>query len=239
MNIQVIPAIDIINGQCVRLTKGDYSQKTVYDQDPLMLAQQFESLGFNRLHLVDLDGAKQKKVVNWETLEKICSNTSLLVDFGGGIQSELELEKAFDLGAYMVTCGSIAVKKPDEFKSWIDRFDPSQFILAADVMNGFVSVSGWLEQTQLSINDFLAEYLALGIRQVLCTDISKDGMLQGTSVALYEAIQQEFPEMNLIASGGVRGWEDVKILDDMGTFGVVVGKAIYEGKIDLTQWKNL
>ncbi len=229
--IQVIPAIDIMDGKCVRLKQGDFNTKTTYRDKPVEVAQEFEALGAKRLHLVDLDGAKAKKVVNYKTLESICENTQLTIDFGGGIQSQDDLDRVFDHGAEMVTCGSIAVKQKALFEQWVNTYGAEKFILAADVKNKMIAVHGWQETSELSIFEFLKQYTAIGINQVLCTDISKDGMLSGSAVDLYEEIMQQFPQLNLIASGGISNAQDIKDLDNAHIFGVVVGKAIYEGKI--------
>ncbi|OHX66143.1 1-(5-phosphoribosyl)-5-[(5-phosphoribosylamino)methylideneamino]imidazole-4-carboxamide isomerase [Flammeovirga pacifica] len=233
--LEIIPAIDLIDGQLVRLSQGDYAQKTVYAKDPLDIAKQFEDAGITRLHLVDLDGAKVKKVVNYPVLERIVSNTNLIVDFGGGIQSDEDLQKVFDHGAAMVTCGSIAVKSQDKFVSWIEKFGAERMILAADAKDKKIAVSGWQEDSQLPLFDFLKNYTDKGITKVLCTDISKDGMMQGPNTALYQEIIQEFPEMELIASGGVSKFDDLVKLDQEGIPAVVVGKAIYEGTISIEQ----
>ena len=237
--IQVIPAIDIMDGKCVRLKQGDFNTKTTYRDNPLEVAQEFEALGAKRLHLVDLDGAKAKRVINYKTLESICANTDLVVDFGGGIQQTEDLEKVFGAGAKMVTCGSIAVKQKKIFEGWVSKYGAEKFILAADVKNKMIAVHGWQETSELSIFDFIEQYTSIGIKQVLCTDISKDGMLSGSAVDLYTEIMGQFPQLNLIASGGISNAQDIKDLDDAHIFGVVVGKAIYEGKISPEELSNL
>ncbi|MBB6459004.1 1-(5-phosphoribosyl)-5-[(5-phosphoribosylamino)methylideneamino]imidazole-4-carboxamide isomerase [Flammeovirga kamogawensis] len=231
--IDIIPAIDLIDGKLVRLSQGDYAQKTVYAEDPLEVAKSFEDAGIKRLHLVDLDGAKVKHVVNYGVLDRIVSNTSLIVDFGGGIQSDEDLEKVFDHGAAMVTCGSIAVKEPEKFTSWIEKFGSDRMILAADAKDKMIAVSGWQEDSKLPLFDYLKDYTAKGITKVLCTDISKDGMMQGPNTALYKEVMAEFPNIELIASGGVSKFDDLIALEEAYIPSVVVGKAIYENTISI------
>ena len=231
--MKIIPAIDIIDGKCVRLTKGDYNQMTVYNEDPLEVAQQFEDHGLDRLHLVDLDGAKAKNIVNYRVLEKLASRTSLFIDFGGGIQSDEDIRIAFESGAKQITGGSIAVKNPLLFETWILKYGADKIILGADVKDKKIAVSGWLESSQLEITDFLSKYLEKEIKYVISTDVSKDGVLEGPSFKLYEELQEKFPELNIIASGGVSGMDDVYALAEKKLFGVIIGKAIYEGRIDL------
>ncbi|MCU0436300.1 MAG: 1-(5-phosphoribosyl)-5-[(5-phosphoribosylamino)methylideneamino]imidazole-4-carboxamide isomerase [Raineya sp.] len=233
--MRFIPAIDIIDGKCVRLTQGDYSQKTIYNENPLEVAKSFEDAGLQYLHLVDLDGAKQKKVVNYKVLEQIASQTALNIDFGGGVQSDEDIQRVFDAGAKQITGGSIAVKNPDLFESWIKRYGSEKIILGADVKNEKIAVGGWEETSELHIFDFLEKYLAKGIRYIICTDISKDGLLQGTSVELYQKILKKFPDIHLIASGGVSCMQDLDDLQKNGLEGAIIGKAIYEGKIGLNQ----
>lgn len=233
MNIELIPAIDLIEGKCVRLTKGDYDTKKVYSEDPVSLAQEFEQLGFRRLHLVDLDGAKSKHVVNDKVLSEICRKTSLVVDFGGGIKSEDDLEKVYNAGAAMATAGSIAATAPDVVFAWIEKYGADKLVLGADARDGKISINGWKEDSELELTDFISTYMQRGIHNVLCTDIHKDGMLQGPNVELYSQIMQRFPDCHLIASGGVSSIEDLEALDNAGIPAVVFGKAIYEGKIDL------
>lgn len=233
MNIELIPAIDIIGGQCVRLTKGDYDQKKVYDDNPAEVAKHFEKLGFKRLHVVDLDGAKSKHIVNDNVLKAITSATSLTVDFGGGIKTEEDIEKAFDAGAAMVTVGSIAVTNPELFLSWIDKYGAGRLILGADVRNGKISINGWKEDSAEDLLPFLKQYTDKGVRNVLCTEISKDGTLQGPAIELYKEIMAAYPDLHLIASGGVSCNEDIEALETAGIPAVVFGKAFYEGKIDI------
>lgn len=229
--INIIPAIDIIGGKCVRLSKGDYAQKKVYADDPLEVAKDFERMGFRRLHVVDLDGAKSKHIVNYNTLRRITEETSLAVDFGGGIKSNEDIEKAFSNGATFTTVGSIAVTEEELFSKWLEKYGPERIILGADVRGGKISVNGWKEDTSIELVSFLKRYVALGVKNVLCTDISRDGMLNGPSCNLYESILELFPDINLIASGGVSGIDDIRQLDRINVPSVVVGKAFYEGKI--------
>ena len=238
--IELIPAIDIIEGQCVRLTKGDYDQKTVYG-NPLEMAQEFERIGFRRLHMVDLDGAKSKHIVNDEVLNRITKATNLIVDFGGGIKTDEDIRKAFDNGASMVTVGSIAVTQPELFLSWVEQYGAERLILGADVRNGKISINGWKEDSTEDLLPFLRRYIDAGVRNVLCTEISKDGTLQGPAIELYQRVMKKYPELHLIASGGVSSIEDIKSLDAAGIPAVVFGKAIYEGKINLQElwdWQN-
>lgn len=229
----LIPAIDIIEGRCVRLTKGDYATEKVYSHDPVLVAMEMEALGFKRLHVVDLDGARSRHIVNIEVLRHITSETSLIVDFGGGIKSEDDVHKAFDAGAHMVTLGSVAVKEPELVQEWMQTFGAERIVLGADVRNGFVSINGWKEESTIALMPFLENYINKGVRHVLCTDISRDGMLQGPASELYGEIMQTFPACRLIASGGVSSIDDIRALDAAGIPAVVFGKAIYEGKIDL------
>ena len=239
--IELIPAIDIIDGQCVRLTKGDYDQKTVYRDSPAEVAQEFEQLGFRRLHVVDLDGAKSKHIVNSEVLRQITTETRLTVDFGGGIKTDDDIEKAFAAGASMVTVGSIAVTQPELFLGWLDKYGAERMILGADVRNGKISINGWKEDSAEDLLPFLKKYIDHGVKTVLCTEISKDGTLQGPAIELYKQVMAEYPQLHLIASGGVSSLEDIKALDEAGIPAVVFGKAIYEGKINLKElwdWQN-
>ncbi|MBX2841612.1 MAG: 1-(5-phosphoribosyl)-5-[(5-phosphoribosylamino)methylideneamino]imidazole-4-carboxamide isomerase [Flammeovirgaceae bacterium] len=236
--IDVIPAIDLIDGKCVRLKQGDYAQQTTYRDNPVEVAKEFEALGIKRLHLVDLDGAKIKKVVNDQVLRNITKETNLIVDFGGGIQSSEDLDKVFDAGAEMVTCGSVAIKKRALFEDWISTYGSNKIILAADVKNKQVAISGWQETTSISIFEFLDAYTKKGIEYILCTDIAKDGMLTGPSIDLYVEIQKKFPSLKVIASGGISNAEDIRDLDKANLFGTVVGKAIYEGKITPEELKS-
>lgn len=234
MKIELIPAIDIIDGQCVRLTKGDYAQKTVYG-NPLDMAQEFEALGFHRLHVVDLDGAKAKHIVNGQVLHDITTATRLTVDFGGGIKSEEDIELAFQNGAAMVTVGSVAVTHPELFLSWVKRYGAERMILGADVRHGKISINGWKEDSEEDLLPFLRRYVEAGVTNVLCTEISKDGTLQGPAIELYRSIMAEYPTLHLIASGGVSCIDDIRALETAGIPAVVFGKAIYEGKINLKE----
>ncbi|HOI26709.1 MAG: 1-(5-phosphoribosyl)-5-[(5-phosphoribosylamino)methylideneamino]imidazole-4-carboxamide isomerase [Paludibacteraceae bacterium] len=231
--IEIIPAIDIIDGKCVRLSQGDYDQKKVYNENPSEVAKMFEDVGIKRLHLVDLDGAKAKHIVNHKVLEKIATTTSLTIDFGGGLKSDDDLRIAFECGAKMITGGSIAVKSPDVFRSWIDKFGSERIILGADVKNEKIAVSGWLETTDADLLPFVRSYKEAGIDKVICTDISKDGMLQGPSTELYKKILADMPDLYLIASGGVSSMKDIEDLQEAGVPAVITGKAIYEGKIKM------
>ena len=231
--IEIIPAIDLIDGKCVRLSQGDYTQKTVYNENPVVVAKMFEDAGIRRLHLVDLDGAKAHHIVNHKVLERISSQTGLIVDFGGGLKTDEDLRIAFESGATMVTGGSIAVKSPDIFTSWIRQFGPEKIILGADVHDEKIAVSGWQETTSLELLPFIQSYTSQGITKVICTDISKDGMLQGTSIELYRKILSSFPDLYLIASGGVSSMADIELLDESKIPAVITGKAIYEGRISL------
>lgn len=237
MKIELIPAIDIIDGKCVRLTKGDYGQKKVYNDDPVAQAKEFEKLGMKRLHVVDLDGAKAKHVVNVDVLRGITAATGLKVDFGGGIKSDDDIEKAFAAGASLVTIGSIAVSQPDTFMRWLDRYGADKVILGADVRNGLVSINGWKEDTSEKLLPFLAGYVKAGVKNVLCTEISRDGTLSGPSTDLYREVMEAFPGIHLIASGGVGRNEDIIELDEACIPAVVFGKAWYEGKINLEELK--
>ena len=235
MNIELIPAIDIIDGKCVRLTKGDYDQKKIYNENPVEVAQHFESLGFKRLHVVDLDGAKSKHIVNDDVLRAITAATSLVVDFGGGIKTEEDIEKAFDAGAAMVTVGSIAVTNPQLFLNWIEQYGAERLILGADVRNGKISINGWKEDSSEDLLPFLKQYTDKGVRNVLCTEISKDGTLQGSAIDLYQQIMKAYPDMHLIASGGVSCNDDIRALETADIPAVVFGKAFYEGKIKVEE----
>lgn len=232
--ITLIPAIDIIDGKCVRLTKGDYGSKTVYSGSPVDIAKMFEQAGMKRLHVVDLDGAKSRHVINIDVLRSITSQTGLEVDFGGGIKTDDDIMKAFDNGAAMVTVGSVAVTDSDMFARWLERFGPERIILGADVRDGKISINGWREDTTEDIIAFLSYYVGKGVRHVLCTDISKDGMLAGPSFDLYGRILKAFPDIDLIASGGVSSVGDIRRLACEGVPSVVFGKAVYEGKIDVS-----
>ncbi len=233
--IELIPAIDIIDGQCVRLTKGDYSRKTVYAQDPAEIAKGFERMGFRRLHVVDLDGAKSRHIVNDGVLRRITAETNLKVDFGGGIKTDEDMRKAFDAGAEMVTVGSVAVTFPNLCGEWIARYGAEKIILGADVRNGKISINGWKDDSEEELIPFLRKYVDMGVKNVLCTEISRDGTLEGPAVELYRSVMKEFPDMHLIASGGVSSNKDIADLEEGGIPAVVFGKAMYEGKIDVTK----
>ena len=234
--IELIPAIDLIDDQCVRLTKGDYSTRKTYNEDPVAVAREFESYGFKRLHVVDLDGARSKHVVNHKVLERIAASTSgLVIDFGGGIKSDEDLRIAFDSGASLVTVGSIAATQPEMFIGWLQEYGADRLILGADVKDGRISINGWKEESTQELLPFLDLFIQKGTRHVLCTDISKDGMLQGPATPLYRKIMARYPECRLIASGGVSGMQDIIALDEAGIPAVVFGKAIYEGRISLKE----
>lgn len=233
--ITLIPAIDIIGGRCVRLTKGDYSTEKVYADDPAEVARRMEELGFRRLHVVDLDGARSKHVVNLEVLRRITQETQLVVDFGGGVKTEQDLRLAFNAGAAMVTVGSIAVTEPERVLGWLQEFGPERLVLGADVRDRRISINGWKEESQQELLPFLNQYMAAGMKHVLCTEISKDGMLQGPATPLYRSIMSAFPQCGLIASGGVSCIEDIRQLHEASIPAVVFGKAIYEGRINLQQ----
>lgn len=230
--IELIPAIDIIDGRCVRLTKGDYDQKTEYG-DPLTMAREFEHLGYKRLHVVDLDGAKSRHIVNVSVLQAITTETSLTVDFGGGIKTDDDIGKAFENGASMVTVGSVAVTQPELFQRWLTKYGPERMILGADVRNGRISINGWKEDSTEELLPFLKKYIDMGVKNVLCTEISKDGTLSGPAIGLYQQVMAAYPALHLIASGGVSSAKDIEALDQAGIPAVVFGKAIYEGRIDL------
>ena len=236
--IRIIPAIDIIEGKCVRLSEGDFDRKKVYDQDPVNVAQRFEEAGVSHLHLVDLDGARQKKIVNWTVLEKIASKTDLQIDFGGGVQSDQDLRTAFDCGAQQITAGSIAVKEESVVLQWLEEYGSEKIILGADSKEGKIAVSGWTEVTVLNLHRFLSKYVDRGIRYAICTDVTKDGLLQGTNLNMYRAIKQKLPHLFLIASGGVTQIDEIESLDRIGVNGVIIGKALYEGQIELNQLRD-
>ncbi len=231
----IIPAIDMIGGKCVRLTQGDYSQKKEYHDSPLEMAKRFEDAGIKRLHLVDLDGAKAKMPVNGDALKAITTNTSLKVDFGGGVQSDEAIKKVFELGASQVTGGSVAIKNPELFDSWIQQYGGEKIILGADAKDRKIAISGWQETTAVDLIDFIKSYLAKGLSYVICTDVAKDGLLQGPSIDLYKEIIQEIPGIRLIASGGVSSVKDLEELQKIGVYGTIVGKAYYEGRISLDE----
>jgi len=236
--MKIIPAIDIIDGKCVRLTHGDYSQKKIYNEHPLEVARQFEDAGLQRLHLVDLDGAKAGSVKNWKVLESIAGKTSMIVDFGGGIKAEKDVQIVFDSGAALTTVGSMAVKEKATFVQWLQKFGADKFLLGADVKKEKLTISGWTEQTEIWIYDFIEDYRQQGINQIFCTDVAKDGALEGPSTELYKSIIEKFPELHFIASGGVSSMDDVYALQDIGCKGVIIGKAIYEGRIQLADLKS-
>jgi len=231
--IEIIPAIDIIDGKCVRLSQGDYAQKKVYNENPLEVAKAFEDVGVRRLHLVDLDGAKAQHIVNYKVLESIATNTSLTIDFGGGLKSDDDLRIAFESGASMVTGGSIAVKNPAVFLSWLEKFGAEKIILGADVKNEKIAVGGWIETTEIELLPFVKSFMEKGVDKVICTDISKDGMLKGPSIDLYRKMLGEMPDLYLIASGGVSSMQDIEQLAEADVPAVITGKAIYEGRIKM------
>lgn len=233
--IQIIPAIDLIGGHCVRLTQGDYSKKKTYNENPLEVAKSFEDAGITRLHLVDLDGAKQKRIVNHKVLELLATKTNLHIDFGGGVQSDEMIEIAFNSGAKQVTGGSVAVKNPALFESWLQLYGGEKIILGADARDEKIAISGWEEATTKSVYDFVGEFILKGAKYAISTDVAKDGLLQGPSFDLYQNLQDQYPDLQIIASGGVAVFEDIEKLNKMNIFGVIVGKAIYEGRITLKQ----
>lgn len=236
--MEIIPAIDLIDGKVVRLTEGDYSKKTEYHSNPADIARQFEDAGLKRLHLVDLDGAKKGSVVNWKVLEDIVSNTSLIVDFGGGVKQEADVKTILDSGARWVTIGSMAVKQPDIFISWVEKYGAEKFFLGADVRNEKIAVGGWLETTELDVHQFIRQYTDRGLNYVFCTDISKDGKLEGPATGLYKLILSKNIGVDLVASGGVTSLQDLYDLRTAGCHGAIVGKAIYENRITLDDLKN-
>lgn len=236
--MRIIPAIDIIDGKCVRLSKGDYNTKKIYNEDPLEVAKSFEAHGIKYLHLVDLDGAKSSHIVNHKILESIASKTSLKVDFGGGLKTDKDLEIAFECGANQITGGSIAVKDPEIFKSWLTKFGAEKIILGADARNKKIAVSGWLEESKQEVIPFIQNFETEGIKYVICTDISKDGMLEGPSFDLYAEILDETKDIKLIASGGISQFDELPKLQELGCEGVIIGKAIYENRISLKQLEN-
>ena len=236
--MRIIPAIDIIDGKCVRLSKGDYSTKKIYNENPLEVAKSFEAHGIDYLHLVDLDGAKSSKIVNYKILEQIASKTNLKIDFGGGLKSDADLKIAFESGARQITGGSIAIKQPEVFKSWIQQYGAEKIILGADAMNEKVAISGWLEASKEEVIPFIQKYQQEGIQYVICTDISKDGMLEGPSFELYQRILEQTKDLKLIASGGISTFDELPKLAELGCEGTIIGKAIYEGRISLKQLEN-
>ncbi|WP_295118415.1 1-(5-phosphoribosyl)-5-[(5-phosphoribosylamino)methylideneamino]imidazole-4-carboxamide isomerase [uncultured Chitinophaga sp.] len=238
MPFEIIPAIDIIGGKCVRLTQGDYAQKTVYNEHPLEVAKEFEDAGITRLHLVDLDGAKKGAVVNWKVLEDIAGKTNMVIDFGGGIKTDKDISIVFESGAAMATIGSVAVKQPEIFFGWLQQYGADKMFLGADVKGENIAVGGWLETTELSVYDFLQSNVDKGVTNVFCTDISKDGLLQGPSVDLYKKILERFNNIHFIASGGVSNIRDVEALQEAGCAGAIIGKAIYENRISISELKQ-
>ncbi len=236
--MRIIPAIDIIDGKCVRLTQGDYGQTKVYRDDPVDVAREFEDADLRYLHVVDLEGAKKGKVVNWEAIEDIMTKTSLEIDFGGGVKTEEEVERLLDMNINQINIGSLAVKEPEKFTSWIKKFGASNFILSADVKEEQIKVSGWQEDTKMNIYDLVTKFKGDGLEYVTCTDISNDGMLQGVNLALYKKLRSRFPDLKITASGGVSGMEDLEKLKYIGVHGVIVGKAIYEKRVTLTELAN-
>ncbi len=235
--MQIIPAIDIIDGKCVRLNRGDYAQKKVYNENPLEVAKQFEDTGIKRLHLVDLDGAKAGRIINWKVLENIAAKTDLLIDFGGGIKAEKDIEIIFNSGGAIVTIGSIAVKEPEIFYQWLRKYGGDKILLGADVKDEKISIHGWTEQTEINLFDFLKQNIEKGLQQAFCTDISKDGLLQGPAIDLYKKIIGRFPQLFFIASGGVSSMQDLEQLKETGCKGVIIGKALYERKIKIPDLK--
>jgi phosphoribosylformimino-5-aminoimidazole carboxamide ribotide isomerase len=236
--MDLIPAIDIINGKCVRLTQGDFSSVTIYNEHPVEVAKQFEDAGLLRLHLVDLDGAKEGKVKNWKVLEAIASKCALQIDFGGGIKTPKDVEIVLNSGALWATVGSIAVKDEKEFTKWLTEYGASKFLLGADVKNEKIAIAGWQETSSIWIYDFIRNYMEKGVDQIFCTDVSKDGLLEGPSLSLYKNIISEFPKLKLIASGGVSSIKDLEDLSEAGCDGAIIGKAIYENRISLKDLKN-
>lgn len=231
--MHIIPAIDIIEGKCVRLTQGDYDRKKVYNENPLEVAMQYEDAGLTHLHVVDLDGAKAKRIINYKVLERITARTRLKVDFGGGLKSDEDIRIAFESGAHQVTGGTVAVKDPDLFLGWLRQYGSERIILGSDFKDGKIAVGGWQEQSERELMPFLADYMDKGVRYTICTDVSKDGLLQGSAVALYREIRAEFPGLNLIASGGITSMKELEELHDIGCYGAIIGKAIYEGYLTM------
>ncbi len=236
--IEIIPAIDIIGGKCVRLTQGDYNQKKIYNENPLEVAKEFEAAGIRRLHLVDLDGAKARHVVNHKILKSIATQTDLVIDFGGGVKTDEDIQLAFDSGASQVTAGTIAVKNKSLFLSWIERYTAQKLILGADVLDNKIAIQGWQSQTDVYLFAFLDYYLAQGVEYVVCTDISKDGMMEGSSMELYKNIRTHYPNLKLIASGGISSIAEIEQLNEIGVHGAIIGKAIYEGSIQLKDLRS-
>ncbi len=236
--IEIIPAIDIIDGKCVRLSQGDYDTKKIYNESPVEVAKEFEEAGIKRLHMVDLDGAKQSKIINFKTLESVTSNTKLKIDFGGGIKTNEDVEAVLNTGAAMINIGSVAVKQPELVEDWIKQFGASKILLGADVRDENIMISGWQQSANLNIINYISAYINRGVDQIFCTDISKDGLLQGASIDLYKKILKAFPQLHLIASGGITSIDDIEELDAIGCSGAIIGKALYEGRIQLNQLKK-
>jgi phosphoribosylformimino-5-aminoimidazole carboxamide ribotide isomerase len=236
--MEIIPAIDVIEGKCVRLSQGDYDTKKVYNESPVEVAKEFENAGITRLHMVDLDGAKQGKIVNLKTLEPVASQTKLKIDFGGGIKTTEDVRSVLNAGATFFNIGSIAVKQPEIVQGWIEQFGADKILLGADVKDENIMINGWQQSANLNIYNYINAYIMKGIKNIFCTDISKDGLLQGTSTELYKKILEAFPQLNLIASGGVSVIDDVDELNTIGCSGVIIGKALYEGRIQLLQLKK-
>lgn len=236
--MELIPAIDIIGGKCVRLQQGKYDQKKEYSGQPSEVALRFEDMGIRRLHLVDLDGAREGHVINISVLEAIAEQTSLSIDFGGGVKSDDDIRRVFGAGADMITAGSIAVRNPETVKSWLQAYDPSKIILGADVRNGKIAIQGWQEESSFELKEFVKSYVEEGIRKVICTDIARDGMLAGPSIPLYVDLVESFPDLEIIASGGVSGKQDILDLEGTGVSGVIFGKAFYEGRITEKEIRN-
>ncbi|MCC2544858.1 1-(5-phosphoribosyl)-5-[(5-phosphoribosylamino)methylideneamino]imidazole-4-carboxamide isomerase [Hymenobacter sp. BT175] len=233
--MEIIPAIDLINGQCVRLTEGDFAQQTTYDSDPLAVAQRFEAAGVRRLHLVDLDGARARQPVNLPVLERIARHTSLVIDYGGGLQSEKAVRQAFDAGAAQITAGSIAVREPETVQGWLQTFGAARILIGADFRDNHISINAWAEQSERTVAEFIQAYLRQGATTFVCTDVSKDGRLQGPGLETYRALRETLPAAQLVASGGVTTLADVEALAAVGMHGAIIGKAIYEGTITLTE----
>lgn len=237
--MRIIPAIDIINGKCVRLTQGDYGKVKVYREDPLDVALEFQNADLEYLHLVDLDGAKKGKVINWDVVEEIQGKTALMVDFGGGVKLEEDVQRLLDLGVNQINIGSLAIKEPKKFSSWMEKYGAENFILSADVRNENVMINGWLESANFRLFDLVEQFIADGLQYLTCTDIGLDGMLKGPNIALYKKLKSKFPNLKIIASGGISSLEDLKELSYIQMHGAIIGKAIYEGKLKLEELKNI
>ncbi|WP_339785891.1 1-(5-phosphoribosyl)-5-[(5-phosphoribosylamino)methylideneamino]imidazole-4-carboxamide isomerase [uncultured Imperialibacter sp.] len=237
--MDIIPAIDIIDGKCVRLTQGDYDQKKIYNERPLEVAMQFEDAGLTRLHLVDLDGAKAGSVKNWKVLEALASKTAMVIDFGGGIKSAEDVDIVFECGAKLATVGSMAVKNEEIFSDWLEQYGADRFFLGADVKDEKIAIGGWLETTDIWVYDFMEKYVQKGVTNIFCTDVSKDGLLEGPSVDLYKTLVEQFLDIYFVASGGVSSMEDLEKLKEIGCKGAIVGKAIYEGRVNIADLRFL